>query len=60
MSLHALKVLEKADVVKMSLERNMINVIGIMKALHFPFILSLHQTYKDKDRIYFLQEFIEG
>jgi cGMP-dependent protein kinase len=57
---YALKVIDKAGIVKHKMEEAIVNVVGIMKQLSYPFILSLHQTFKDEFRIYFLEEFVQG
>lgn len=54
----ALKCIDKNVILNNNMEESIVNVASLMKTLNFPFILTLFQTFKDVDRIYFLTEFI--
>ena len=56
--LFALKCIDKNVIVNNDMEESIVNVASLMKTLSFPFILTLFQTFKDEDRIFFLTEFI--
>eukprot|EP01029_Cantina_marsupialis_P017093 TRINITY_DN383_c1_g2_i1.p1 TRINITY_DN383_c1_g2~~TRINITY_DN383_c1_g2_i1.p1 ORF type:complete len:902 (-),score=307.48 TRINITY_DN383_c1_g2_i1:1320-4025(-) len=57
---YALKVLQKAQIVKFKQQKNVVNEKNIMAMLDHPFILKLHATYKDRDCLYMLLELIQG
>ncbi|TMW66433.1 hypothetical protein Poli38472_004198 [Pythium oligandrum] len=56
----AMKILNKANVVAYKQQVNVINEKNIMARCNHPFILKLYQTYKDKNCLYLLIEFVQG
>ena len=57
---YALKMLQKAQVVANEQQQNVMNERNIMMALDHPFILKLETTFKDRDCLYMLLEFVQG
>lgn len=57
---YAMKVLSKANIVAFKQQKNVMNEKNIMAQCNHPFILKLHQTYKDKNNLYLLIEFVQG
>ena len=56
----ALKQLQKAAVVAYRQQANVISEKTIMELADHPFILRLHKTFKDRDCLYMLLEFVQG
>ena len=56
----ALKALHKKEIVHYQQQDNVINEKNVMMMCHHPFILQLHNTYRDKHKLYFLLEFCNG
>ena len=59
-NIFALKALHKQEIVHYQQQANTINEKEVMMVCHHPFILQLHNTYKDSHRIFFLLEFCNG
>ncbi len=59
-STYALKCLAKADVVSNNLQGHVLNERAVMMQLDQPFILKMHNSYKDAKFIYFLLEVCLG
>lgn len=57
---YALKILVKDEVVRNNLEVHVVNERRVMLQLDHPFILKLHNTYKDQRYVYFLVELTLG
>jgi len=57
---YALKCLIKADIVQNNLQDHVLNERNVMLMLDHPFILKLHNSYKDDKFIYFLLELALG
>lgn len=57
---YALKQMSKARIVKTNQKRNVLNEKAIMMRLKHPFILRLIKTFKDRDCLYLLMEFLQG
>ena len=57
---YALKMLTKTQIVTSNLQGHVINERAVMMVLTHPFILRLHNTYKDKKYLYFLLEIMRG
>jgi len=57
---YALKMLQKAQIVALRQQRNVMNEKRILLQLNHPFILKLLSTYKDKNRLYMLMELVQG
>ena len=55
----ALKALHKKEVVEYQ-QANVMNEKNIMLMCHHPFILALHNTYKDEHKLYMLLEYCNG
>lgn len=53
---YALKSVWKAQITKLGQEDHIMNEKRVMSMLNHPFIVRLHTTYQDKDRLYFLLE----
>ena len=58
--LYALKILVKNDIVANNLQDHVINERNVMMVLDHPFILHLHNTYRDDRCLYFLLELCLG
>jgi len=56
----ALKVLHKKEVVEYKQQDNVMNEKNVMLRCHHPFILALHNTYRDEHRLYLLLEYCNG
>jgi CRP-like cAMP-binding protein len=56
----ALKALHKKEVVEYQQQANVMNEKNIMLMCHHPFILALHNTYKDEHKLYMLLEYCNG
>jgi cGMP-dependent protein kinase len=56
----ALKALHKKEVVEYKQQANVMNEKNIMLMCHHPFILALHNTYKDDHKLYMLLEYCNG
>jgi len=56
----ALKCLTKADIVSNNLQEHIVNERNVMLELSHPFILKLHNSYKDTRYVYFLLELALG
>jgi|MDSY01.2.fsa_nt_gb CRP-like cAMP-binding protein len=59
-NIFALKSLHKEEIVRYAQQTNTLNEKNIMMVCNHPFILQLHNTYKDSHRLYFLLEFCNG
>jgi len=57
---YALKCQVKAEIVENGLQDHVLNERNVMLALDHPFILKLHNSYKDAKYIYFLLELAPG
>lgn len=57
---YALKCQIKAEIVENNLQDHVLNERNVMLALDHPFILKLHNSYKDNKYIYFLLELAPG
>jgi serine/threonine protein kinase len=57
---YALKCLIKEDIVANNLQDHVMNERNVMRMLDHPFILHLHNTYKDSKYVYFLLELALG
>jgi len=53
---YALKAVSKAQIVQTGQQGHIMSEKKAMDALDHPFLVKLHQTYKDQDRLYFLLE----
>jgi len=56
----ALKILHKKEIIEYKQQENVMNEKNIMLQCHHPFILGLHNTFKDSHRLYLLLEFCNG
>lgn len=56
----ALKCLQKSAVVAYRQQQNVLSEKNIMEQADHPFILRLHKTFKDRDCLYMLLEFVQG
>ncbi|KAI8059299.1 kinase-like domain-containing protein [Gongronella butleri] len=56
----AIKVLKKADVVRLRQVEHINNERQVLASLHFPFIVQLFCTFQDTERLYMIQEFVLG
>jgi cGMP-dependent protein kinase len=59
-SVYALKILQKAQVVALRQETNIMNEKRLLASLDHPFVLRLHQTFKDKNCLYMLLDLVQG
>jgi len=57
---YALKTMHKSEVVRHAQVTNVLNEKQLMLLCVHPFVLRLHATYMDKDRLYLLLEFVQG
>ena len=57
---YALKIQSKAQIAEYKLQTNIVNEKKIMVLMDHPFILKLHQTFKDRDKLYMLLEIVQG
>jgi len=53
---YALKAVSKMQIVQTGQQGHIMSEKKVMACLNHPFLVRLHQTYKDKDRLYFLLE----
>jgi CRP-like cAMP-binding protein len=56
----ALKALHKKEIVEYKQQANVMNEKNIMLMCHHPFILALHNTYRDEYKLYMLLEYCNG
>ena len=56
----ALKMLQKTQIVALKQQANIINEKELLSRIDHPFILTLYDTYKDRDRLYMLLEVVQG
>jgi len=56
----ALKAINKSIIVETGQQGHVLNEKNVMAMLQHPFIIRLHQTFKDKHRLYFLLEPVLG
>jgi len=56
----ALKAVSKAQIVETGQQGHIMSEKNVMAQLNHPFLIRLYQTYKDKDRLYFLLEPVLG
>jgi len=56
----ALKIQSKAQITRFKLQQNIINEKLILATLSHPFIITLHQTFQDRDTLYMLLELVQG
>jgi len=56
----AMKILEKAKIVKLKQVEHTINEKKILGAIRFPFIVSLKYSFKDTTNLYMLMEYVNG
>lgn len=56
----ALKAVNKAVIVETGQQSHIMSEKNVMAMLNHPFIIRLHQTFKDRDRLYFLLEPVLG
>jgi len=59
-STYALKVQSKAQITRYKLQQNILNEKIILSSLRHPFIITLHQTFQDRDCLYMLLELVQG
>jgi cGMP-dependent protein kinase len=57
---YALKTMLKAEIVAHKQQANVMNEKNLMQACNHPFILRLHQTFKDARKLHMLLEFVQG
>jgi serine/threonine protein kinase len=57
---YALKAMLKTELVAHKQQNNVMNEKTVMLMCNHPFILKLHQTFKDAKRLYMLLEFVQG
>ena len=56
----ALKVLKKAEVIKMRQLEHTVNERAILAQIEHPFLVKLYGTFQDSENVYFLLEYIQG
>lgn len=56
----ALKVIKKAEVVKLKQEKQILNEKNILKSIQHPFIVELFQTFQDQQYLYMVLEYVDG
>ena len=59
-SVYAMKITPKAQVVAFKQTHNFLHEKNILAMCHHPFILRLHQTFKDANNLYLLLEMVQG
>ena len=59
-SMYAMKIMPKAQVVAFKQTHNFLHEKNILAMCHHPFILRLHQTFKDANNLYLLLEMVQG
>ncbi|KAF0699346.1 Aste57867_10062 [Aphanomyces stellatus] len=57
---YAMKVMQKSQVVAYKQQINILNEKNLLIMCNHPFILKLYQTFKDKQCLYLLMEFVQG
>lgn len=57
---YALKIMQKAQVVSFKQTVNVLNEKNLLSMCDHPFILKLHQAFKDKQNLYLLMEMVQG
>ena len=56
----AMKVLKKAEIVRMKQVEHTVNEKAILEQLDHPFLISMYGTMQDCSNIYFVMEFVQG
>ena len=56
----ALKMLQKAQVVALKQQANILNERALLWRVDHPFVIKLFDTYRDRDRLYMLLELVQG
>lgn len=57
---YALKMLQKAQVVALKQQANILAERAILWRVDHPFVIKLFDTYRDRDRLYMLLELVQG
>ncbi|KNC98853.1 AGC/PKA protein kinase [Spizellomyces punctatus DAOM BR117] len=57
---YAMKVLKKAEIVKMKQVEHTINEKNILEQIDFPFLVSMLGTFQDCANLYFVMEYVQG
>ncbi|KAJ3180781.1 camp-dependent protein kinase catalytic subunit [Gaertneriomyces sp. JEL0708] len=57
---YAMKVLKKAEIVKMKQVEHTVNEKNILEAIEFPFLVNLLGTFQDCANLYFVLEYVQG
>ncbi|KAI8093288.1 camp-dependent protein kinase 10 [Halteromyces radiatus] len=57
---YAIKVLKKADVVRLKQVEHINSERYVLSRVHFPFIVQLHCTFQDQQCLYMVQEYVLG
>lgn len=59
-NVYALKALQKAQIVALNQQKNVIREKEILAVVNHPFVIKLYQTFKDAHRLYMLLEMVQG
>ncbi|KAI8883173.1 camp-dependent protein kinase 10 [Backusella circina FSU 941] len=57
---YAIKVLKKADIVRLKQVEHINSERQVLSQIHFPFIVQLYCTFQDQHSLYMLQEYVIG
>lgn len=57
---YAMKIMNKSHIVAYKQQVNVMNEKRLMAMCHHPFILQFYKTFKDKNSLYLLTEFVQG